>query len=242
LYNIFNNNVEMKSLKAIVMSALAGLMILTSACSSMTNLGKGALIGGTSGTALGAGIGALIGKGKGAAIGAAVGAAVGTSAGMLIGKKMDDKAKALEASLGSSATVDTCTVNDLAAVKVTFANGILFATGKSTISDSAKSALTEFASSINSDSYTNVHVYGFTDNTGTLAANTKVADARANAVYTYLVNSGVASSRLEYQGVPMDYYVASNETEVGRAQNRRVEVYITANQTMVDAANAGTLK
>jgi outer membrane protein OmpA-like peptidoglycan-associated protein len=125
---------------------------------------------------------------------------------------------------------------------VTFANGILFATGKSTISDSAKSALTEFASSINADSYTNVHVYGFTDNTGTLAANTKVADARANAVYTYLVNSGVASSRLEYQGVPMDYYVASNETELGRAQNRRVEVYITANQTMVDAANAGTLK
>jgi hypothetical protein len=40
----------------------------------------------------------------------------------------------------------------------------------------------------------------------------------------------------------MDYYVASNETELGRAQNRRVEVYITANQTMVDAANAGTLK
>lgn len=232
----------MKFLKTIVMATLAGCMLLASACSSMTNLGKGALIGGTSGGAVGAGIGALIGGGKGAAIGAAVGAAAGTGAGMLIGKKMDDKKKALEASLGNSADVDTVSVNGLSAVKVTFDGGILFATGKSVINDSAKKALSSFASNVNADNYTDVHVYGFTDNTGSLAANTKVADARANAVYTYLVNAGVASSRVEYKGVPMDYYVASNDTEAGRAQNRRVEIYITANQQMVDAANNGTLK
>ncbi len=67
----------------------ACLMIGQTSCSSMTNTGKGALIGGGGGTALGAGLGALIGGGKGAGIGAAIGAAVGAGAGALIGNKMD---------------------------------------------------------------------------------------------------------------------------------------------------------
>ena len=82
----------MKSVKTLCCAILAAGMLLTG-CNSMTNTGKGALIGGGGGGALGAGIGALIGGGKGAAIGAAVGAAVGTGAGALIGKKMDKQAK-----------------------------------------------------------------------------------------------------------------------------------------------------
>lgn len=64
-----------------------------SGCASMSNTGKGAMIGAGGGAALGAGIGALAGKGKGAAIGAAVGAAVGSGTGALIGRRMVNRKK-----------------------------------------------------------------------------------------------------------------------------------------------------
>lgn len=83
---------------------------------------------------------------------------------------------------------------------------------------------------------------GYTDNTGTYAVNERVANGRADAVKTFLINSGVAASRLTAKGIPMADYVASNDTEAGRAQNRRVEVYITANQEMIRQAEAGTLQ
>ena len=117
----------MKSIKTLCCAVLAAGMLLTG-CNSMTNTGKGALIGGGGGGALGAGIGALIGGGKGAAIGAAVGAAVGTGAGALIGKKMDKQAAELKQQL-AEADVETVTdQNGLQAIKVTFPGGILFPT------------------------------------------------------------------------------------------------------------------
>ncbi len=55
---------------------------------------------------------------------------------------------------------------------------------------------------------------------------------------SYLANSGVTPSRLSAQGIPMADYVASNDTAAGRAQNRRVEIYITANKDMIAKAEA----
>lgn len=72
--------------------------------------------------------------------------------------------------------------------------------------------------------------------------NERVATGRADAVRNYLLNSGVAATRLSAEGLPMQDYVASNNTAEGRAQNRRVEIYITANQEMINAANNGTLQ
>ena len=83
---------------------------------------------------------------------------------------------------------------------------------------------------------------GFTDNTGSFAVNEKLANERAGAVLSYLVNSGVAATRVTAQGIPMADYVASNETAAGRAQNRRVEIYITASKEMIQQAEDGTLK
>ena len=117
----------MKSFKTLCCAIVAAGMLLTG-CSSMTNTGKGALIGGGGGGALGAGVGALIGGGKGAAIGSAIGAAVGAGAGALIGKKMDKQAEQLKQQL---ANADVETVQDdrgLQAIKVTFPGGILFPT------------------------------------------------------------------------------------------------------------------
>ncbi|MDE5811088.1 MAG: OmpA family protein [Muribaculaceae bacterium] len=233
----------MKISRFAIIVALAGSLVASTGCSSWTNTGKGAAIGGGGGAGLGAGIGALIGGGKGAGIGAAIGAVVGTGAGVLIGQKMDKQQKELERQLAEQAKVEQVTdQNGLQAIRVTFDGGILFPTNGTTLSAHAKEDLSGFAANLRQNPDTNVQVYGFTDNTGTYKVNEKVANGRADAVMTYLVNAGVSPSRLSATGLPMQDYVASNETAAGRAQNRRVEIYITANQAMIDAANNGTLK
>lgn len=234
----------MKILKISIIALLCGAFIIGgTGCNSMTNTGKGALIGGGGGAGLGAGLGALIGGGKGAAIGAAVGAAVGAGAGTLIGNKMDRQKKELEQQLADQAKVEQTTdKNGLAAIKVTFDGGILFPTNSSTLSEQAKADLSKFAANVEANPDTDIHIYGFTDNTGTLQVNERVANSRAAAVLSYLANQGVSPTRLSAQGVPMADYVASNETAAGRAQNRRVEIYITANKAMIQQAEEGTLK
>ncbi len=232
----------MKVLKIASVVLVSGSLLLSS-CASMNNTGKGALIGGGGGAALGAGIGALIGGGKGAAIGSGIGAAVGASAGALIGRKMDKQQAELEAQLAAAAEVEKVTdQNGLQAIKVTFNGGILFPTGKYTLNNGVKDELTKFATSLISNPETNIQVFGFTDNTGSFAVNEKLSNQRADAVKTYLINSGVSPSRIAAQGIPMDGYVASNDTPEGRAQNRRVEIYITANEAMIQQAEAGTLQ
>lgn len=230
----------MKILKSFGVFALAVSLLVPTGC-NFTNTGKGAAIGGGAGAALGAALGAAFNGGKGAAIGAAIGAGIGAGAGTLIGNKMDKQKKELAAIEG--AKVESVTDdNGLPGVKVTFDNGILFKTGKADLSATAKTSLNEFAASLINTPDTNVQIYGFTDNTGSYSANEKVANNRSNNVRAYLENRGVASSRLAAVGVPMDGYVADNSTEAGRAQNRRVEIYITANEDMVKQANNGTLK
>lgn len=226
-------------IKALACAFLAVLMIMTG-CNT-TNLGKGTAIGGGGGAALGAGIGALIGKGKGAAIGAGVGAGVGAAVGAIIGKHMDNQQKKLEEQL-KNAEVEKAEVNGLQAIKVTFPGGILFATGKSDIQPAAQNELTEFAKSLEQNPLTNVAIGGYTDNTGSMEANTRVADARANSVKAFLEGKGIAASRIEAKGFPMQDYVASNDTKEGQAKNRRVEIYILASNEMVQAAENGDIQ
>lgn len=223
---------------------LGGSIVLSgtvfTGCASMSNTGKGAAIGAGGGAALGAGIGALAGRGKGAAIGAAVGAAVGTGTGALIGRRMDKQKKELEAIEGAKVE-SVKDVNNLEAIKVTFDNGILFATGKSELSPASREALTKFASSLKSSPDTDITIYGHTDNTGSRAVNEKVSLERAQAVANFLVGQGISRSRITTEGLAFDQPVADNSTAAGRAQNRRVEVYITANANMIKQAEAGTL-
>lgn len=231
----------MKTLKTLCLGMVAAAMLLTG-CNSMTNTGKGALIGGGSGAAVGAGIGALIGGGKGAGIGAAIGTAVGAGAGTLIGNRMDKQKKELEKSLANADVETVQDQNGLAAIKVTFPGGILFPTNGTTLSASAQTELAQFAASLKQNPETNVQIFGFTDNTGGMEVNTRIANGRALSVDRFLVDIGIAPTRLSYQGIPMADYVASNDTPAGRAQNRRVEIYITANQQMIQQAEQGTLK
>ena len=132
----------MKTFKILLTGVVALSLLASSSCNTMTNTGKGALIGGGGGAALGAGIGALIGGGKGAGIGSAIGAAVGAGAGTLIGNKMDKQKKELEAQLAQKAEVESVKdQNGLEAIKVTFNSGILFPFNGTSLNNAAKQDL-----------------------------------------------------------------------------------------------------
>ena len=232
----------MKIKNLIVMAGLSAAVVLTGCNASSAT--KGGIIGGTSGAVVGAGVGALVAKNnrkKGALIGAAAGAAVGTTAGVIIGKKMDKK-KAELAALENATINEVEDQNGLKAIQVTFGeNGIKFATNSSTLSADAKSHLADFAKKLTSGedmSTADITVEGHTDNTGSQATNQKVSTARAKAVADYLISQGVPASRITSRGLDYQYPIADNSTKAGQAQNRRVEVYITASQDMIKAAEA----
>ena len=219
---------------------LFGVMLMAVAtltsCSNMNNTGKGALIGTGGGALLGSIIGGIANGGKGAAVGAAIGAGVGAGTGAIIGRKMDKQQAELAKIEGAKVEAIT-DKNDLQAIKVTFADGILFNTGKSTLSETSRSALSEFAASLKANPGTDVTIYGHTDNTGSRQINEKLSLERANAVVNYLVGNGIARSRFTAEGLAYDQPVADNSTAAGRAQNRRVEIFITASKDMIQQAN-----
>lgn len=226
--------------KKSLLSLLAFCMIamgMNTGCSTMNNTTKGTLIGSGAGAAVGAGVGALIGKNaKGTIIGAAIGTAVGAGTGAAIGKVMDNKAKRLAEQLAQQAAVETVEdSNGLKAIKVTFTSDITFATGKSTVSAEATAALKQFAQTVGTDDLKNteIQIKGHTDNTGSAAVNEKLSLQRAQAVGQILKNNNISASRITESGLSYNEPVASNETAAGRAQNRRVEVYILATEAMV---------
>ena len=129
-------------------------------------------------------------------VGAAIGGAVGAGAGAIIGKKMD-KAKA-EAKKVDNAQVETVTdANGLQAVKVTFDSGILFATGKADLSQSAKNSLVQFAKVLNNNKDCDIAIIGHTDSTGSDAVNQPLSVSRANSVNNYLKSCGVSSAQIK---------------------------------------------
>ena len=221
--------------------ALCASMVLAGC--NMSNTAKGTAIGAGGGAAVGAVIGALAGN---TAIGAAIGGAVGAGTGAIIGKKMDKAKK--EAEAVQNAQVQAVTdANGLEAVKVTFDSGILFATGSSTLSATAKTSLSEFAQVLKNNSMCDVAVQGYTDNQGwknstaaqSAQKNLKLSQDRANAVTKYLEKQGVSATQIRSTtGFGENNPVAHNSTAAGQKQNRRVEVYMYASEQMINEANA----
>ena len=235
---------KVKSLK--FLSIILCVSLVFSGCGSMNNTTKGGVIGGGSGAAIGAIIGHLVSgksdKGKGMLIGAAIGTAVGTGTGVLIGNRMDKAAEA--AAAVENATVETVTdANNLTAVKVTFDSGVLFATNKYNLNASAKKNLEDFANVLMTYSDADVAIFGHTDSTGTDAINNPLSVKRAEAVANYLLTNGVPESQIKsVEGFGSTQPVADNATAEGRAENRRVEIFMYASAEMIEAANNGTLE
>ena len=106
---------------------------------------------------------------------------------------------------------------------------------------SDNSANDKFATKMSDMVDTDITIYGHTDSSGNDAINQPLSEKRAQSVADYLKNCGISSSRMTVEGKSSSMPVADNATKEGKAQNRRVEIYITANQKMIEAAENGTL-
>lgn len=115
--------------------------------------------------------------------------------------------------------------NDLKNTGRTAIYGIYFDTGKADVKPESSAALEEIAKLLKAEPSLKVFIVGHTDNVGTLDANMKLSQARADAVVTTLEKThGVAAARMKGYGCGPYAPVASNDAEEGRAKNRRVEL------------------
>ncbi|MFC4873312.1 OmpA family protein [Negadavirga shengliensis] len=202
-------------------------------CANWSNTGKGAAIGAGSGGA----IGGLIGSKKGnTAGGAIIGAAVGGAAGAAIGRYMDKQAKELE-------EIENAEVERVGeGIKITFESGILFGFDSYELTPASQESVMELARILNEYPETNVMVEGHTDNRGSASYNQGLSERRANSVANYLKMQGVLGERIATRGFGFDNPVAENDTEEGRAKNRRVEIAIWANEELKEKAESGELE
>lgn len=228
--------------KSLIMALCMGIVLV-----GCNNLQKGAGIGAAGGAVLGGIIGHIAGN---TAVGAAIGGAVGAGTGALIGKHMD-KVKAEAEQVKNAEVQEITDANGLKAVKMAFDSGILFATGKSDLTPASKSSLSQLANLLKNNGDCDVAIQGHTDNVGfkgktaeqSVELNKALSLDRAASVSAYLQSLGVNASQIKtVEGLGQESPVASNDTEAGRQQNRRVEVYLYASQEMINAAEAGTLQ
>lgn len=241
----------MRILKKGILATLCVAMLLpVTGCSTFENMsktGQGATVGGGAGAAVGAGVGALINGGKGAWIGALVGGAIGAGTGAAVGHEMDKQKQELEAELASvrelASQKDTTYIiqtvkdsNNLDAIRLVLGSAILFNTGSSELNATAQAALSRIAHNFNQYPDTDITIVGYTDNTGSYEVNMKLSNRRAESVFDYLSRHGVAAKRMRTFGKGWEDPIASNETAEGREQNRRVELFVTANETMINEA------
>lgn len=217
---------------------LSTALALTS-CESVQNANnqqKGTVIGAAAGAVLGGVLGNNVGKGKNAPAGAVLGGVVGGVVGNVIGSKMDKQAKEIKDTL-PGAEVERVGEG----IKVTMSeNMVNFGFDSSELTSAAKTNLDKLAEVLKNNPDTNINIYGHTDSRGTDAYNQSLSERRAASVKNYLASKGVGSARMITMGVGEKEPIATNETDAGRAENRRVEFAITANEEMIQDAQQGT--
>lgn len=225
----------------IFVSGLAALSLVTvSGCVTDPNTGEQKVsrtaIGGVGGAVLGGLLGGVIG-GK---TGRIIGAGVGGVAGGVVGYKMDQQIKELKESTAGSG-VDVSETDGGNAILVNLPDGVTFATGSYTINQNFRNTLDNVANSLIQYPDSLIDVYGYTDSTGSDAFNQRLSEQRAQAVANYLSSRGVSAARIRSQGFGENpnYFVGDNNTDYGRALNRRVEIkIIPITQEDVAAARA----
>ena len=186
-------------------------------------------------TATGAGIGAAAGavlgvataggnKGKSAATGAAIGAGVGAIGGYIWSQRMEQqKAEMEQATAGTGIDVERTADNQ---IKVNIPSDAGFDVGRSAIKPQLGSVLDKFAQGMRDNAATQIRIVGHTDSTGSDAINNPLSRDRAASTRSYLAARGVASSRIAIDGRGSYEPVTTNDSASGRAENRRVEIYV----------------
>ena len=214
----------MKKVLAIILLSLLTVVSCTTATDGTRKVSKTG-VGAGIGAAAGAVIGQVIGKDtKGTLIGTAGGAAVGAA----IGNIFDRQEKELRNKLKGTG-VDVKRTGE-GEIKLTAPENITFDLNSYVIKPQFKNTLDSVASVLKTYPDSTIVVSGHTDTTGNDAINNPLSVNRANSEESYLESQGISSSRITSRGYGSKQPIASNATEAGRAQNRRVEIAIIANQ------------
>lgn len=201
---------------SLIVAALA-----VSACASLNNKGKGAVIGAAAGGAVGGVIGNQTGS---TARGAIIGAAVGGTVGAVIGHQMDQQAKELKQNIPGATIVR---VGE--GIAVTFDSGLLYDFDSDRLRAESGQNLRNLASSLDKYPNTDLLIVGHTDDVGSDSYNQDLSTRRAVSASQFLSSAGVAYARLRTSGRGEMEPLSANDSESGRQLNRRVEVAIFAN-------------
>ena len=210
--------------RGLILAATAAAVVMTG-CANMTETQRNTAIG----AGVGAAAGGLIGDGRGAAVGAGVGAL----GGYAWSKYMENKRQQMQqATAGTGVQVTQTQDNQL---KLHIPNDISFETGRADIQPRLRPILDQFANGLGQQPNTEVFIVGHADSTGTDAINDPLSVARANSVRDYLVTRGADSRIIRTEGRGSREPVASNATADGRAQNRRVEIFLAERANVATA-------
>ena len=214
-------------LKSRILAAAAlGALVTTSACTTDPETGQRRI----SKTALGGNGGALGGYLLGDLVGGRrdrtekiLGAGIGGLAGAGIGAYMDKQERELRA---RTAGTDVQVTREGDNLVLNIPSGITFAYDSADVQPQFQRTLDQVASTLSQYNQTYIDVYGHTDSTGSDSYNQTLSDRRATAVADYLSSRGVQTARIGTRGYGETQPIASNDTDAGRAANRRVEVKI----------------
>jgi outer membrane protein OmpA-like peptidoglycan-associated protein len=206
----------------LVAGGVAAAVLLSTGCADMSERQKGTAVG----AGVGAGVGAAVGSVTGgrAGTGALIGGALGAVAGNLWSKRQEDRRKAMEqATQGTNVEVTRTADNQL---KINIPNDISFDVGSAAIKPQLRAVLDPFANSLQGDPSAQITIVGHTDSTGSDALNNKLSIERADSVRDYIVTRGVAAGRVATAGRGDREPIADNNSDAGRAKNRRVEIFL----------------
>lgn len=188
--------------------------------SNMSKTQQGALIGAAAGALYGAGRDDdKNNQGDDIVKGAVLGAAAGAVTGNILEAQERDLRQVMT-------TPGVQIINRGDYLQVVLPSGLLFASDSAAVSGQAQNDLYGLAQNLQQYPNSRVEIYGHTDSTASEAYNLDLSQRRAQSVGGILSAAGVSSARLAMIGRGESQPVASNNTEAGKAQNRRVEILI----------------
>ena len=197
------------------------------ACVTDPNTGE-QRISRTGGTAAaGAGAGALLGAllgGRNNRAEVLIGTGIGALAGVAVGSYMDKQERELRQRTANTG-IEVERQGD--EINLKMPSGLTFDFNSATVKPELRPALDQVAQTLNAYPSTFIDVSGHTDSIGTDAVNQRLSEQRAAAVADYLSYQGINRARVATRGYGKQFPIASNDTDAGRAENRRVEIKLS---------------
>ena len=197
------------------------------ACVTDPNTGQQTISRGGGGALAGAGAGALLGAllgGRNNRAEVLIGTGIGALAGGAIGGYMDKQERELRARTAGTG-IEVERQGD--EINMRLPSGISFDFNSASVRPEFRATLDQVAQTLASYQSTFVDVSGHTDAIGTVQVNQRLSEQRARSVADYLSFQGVNRARVATRGFGKSNPIASNDTDQGRAQNRRVEIKIS---------------